>query len=200
MAVYFGAVSYIDSQVGILLDALDRMKLRDRTVVVLTSDHGKHLGEHGGFWGKMSLYEPAARVPLLVAAPGRKAGAASPRVVELLDLYPTLAELCGLPAPRGVDGTSLVPLLEDPGGPWKKPAFTVTPREKGWGRSVRTERYRYTEWPDGSAQLFDHDNDPGECRNRAGDPAWAEVRAELKRLLRGARSPDKGPDGEDKER
>jgi iduronate 2-sulfatase len=179
--------------VGVLLGTLDRLKLRDRTVVVFLGDHGYHLGEHGGLWHKMTVFEEASRVPLIVAAPGRRA-AASPRLVELVDLFPTLAELCGLPKPHGLEGSSFVPLLDQPGRSWKKAAFTVVSHAgkvqggaeldpNKLGRTVRTERWRYTEWFDGGIELYDHDTDPYEFANLAQLPEHAATRAELKRVL-----------------
>jgi uncharacterized sulfatase len=172
----------VDAQVGLLLDALERQKLADNTIIVFFSDHGFHLGEHVGLWGKSTLFEEAARVPLLVAAPGKKAGTRCPRLVELVDLYPTLAQLCGLPRPEGVEGTSFVPLLDDPERHWKKAAFTSVHRNGG--ESVRTERYRLTVWGKEAAELYDHERDPHELVNRARDPGHAETLAEMRQVLR----------------
>lgn len=200
---YFASTTFMDAQVGRVLDALDRLDLRDNTVVVFLSDHGYHLGEHG-LWQKMSLFEESARVPLIVSVPGAKGnGGASPRTVELVDVYPTVLEACGL-TPSGTpkpDGTSLRPLLEEPAAPWDEPAYTqvrrgnpnAQPRQQGqrrnpafMGRSVRTETWRYTEWGDGGErgkELYDHNADPHEMKNLADDPKHAQVLQQMCALL-----------------
>jgi iduronate 2-sulfatase len=194
---YWASVSFMDAQVGVLLEGLTRLRLWESTVVVFLSDNGYHLGDHGGLWHKNTLFEESARIPLIVYAPGMPGnGRRSQALVELVDLYPSLAELCALPPPEGVEGLSLAPLLKDPSRPWKKGAFTVASRgEKRksdpspvayLGRSVRTERWRYNEWDEGrrGAELYDHRTDPGELRNLAEDPGHASVREWLHRLLR----------------
>ena len=182
---YYAAISFVDAQIGRVLDALDRLKLWDNTVVVFWSDHGYHLGEHG-LWMKQSLFEESARVPLVVVAPGAKGnGKPCVRTVEFVDLYPTLAELTGLTPPKNLAGASLKPLLENPAGAWSKPAFTQVWRGTFPGHSVRTERWRYTEWDDGKqgAELYDHEADPREFTNLATDPKHADTVKELKSLV-----------------
>jgi uncharacterized sulfatase len=195
IAAYYACVSFIDAQVGVLLEAMDRLKLWDNTVVVFLSDHGFHLGEHGGLWRKMCLFEEATHVPLLIAAPGKKPGT-SPRLAELLDLYPTLTDLCGLPAPAGLEGRSLKPLLDDPKRAWDRAvAYTIVARDRKKGepligRTVRSERYRYTEWGDEKqAELYDHRGDPRELRNLANDVKHAAVLAQMRRHLQGRWKP-----------
>jgi uncharacterized sulfatase len=191
---YYASITFMDAQVGRVMDALDRLGLADNTVVLFWSDHGYLLGQHGQ-WMKQSLFEQSARVPLIVAAPGMKAsaGKASPRIVELLDLYPTLADLAGLKPPQNLHGRSLRPLLRDPASRWDKPALTQTNRGQKRqiaGYSIRTERYRYTEWDeDGKAgvELYDHETDPREHTNLASSKEHAQVREELKKLLKSTR-------------
>lgn len=185
---YHASISFMDAQVGRVLAALDRLGLADRTTIVFTSDHGYHLGDHG-LWQKDSLFERSARVPLIIAAPGtRGRGQVARGVVELLDLYPTLADLCGLAAPAYVDGVSLRPMLEDPNREVKQGAITQS-RRRATGRdgySVRSGAWRYTEWdtPEGiRRQLFNEETDPGETRNLADAPEHAELIAKLGRLL-----------------
>jgi uncharacterized sulfatase len=184
IAKYYAAITTLDDRVGKLLAVLVEKNVRDDTIVVFTSDHGRHLGEHGGIYDKRTLFENSARVPLIVAAPGRKSGERSPRLVELVDLFPTLAEQCGLPVPEQLEGTSFVPLLDEPQRAWKSAAFTTAHPGGSLGHSVRTERYRYAEWRDGAAGfLFDYQADPAETKNLIDDPRHAEVVAELKQLL-----------------
>ena len=185
-AAYYAAISFVDAQIGRLLDALDRLGLRENTVVVFWSDHGYLLGEHG-LWMKQSCFEESARVPLIIALPGtKKAGQSCPRTVELLDLYPTLADLAGLTPPKNLQGVSLRPLLENPQAPSSRPAFTQVQRGAFPGHSVRTERWRYTEWDGGAkgAELYDHQADPQELRNVAADPENAVVLAEMRALIK----------------
>lgn len=187
LQAYHATISFVDAQVGRLLDAVDRFKLTDKTIIVFWSDHGYHVGEHG-LWKKQSLFEGSARVPLIIAAPGQAArGAVSPRTVELVDIYPTLADLAGLTPPANLAGASLKPLLNNPDAEWTRPAFTQVWRGNFAGHSVRTERYRYTEWADGNqgAKLYDYQTDPRELRNLANDPEHAKTAGALKNLVLG---------------
>lgn len=192
---YHAATSFMDAQVGRVIDALDQLGLADNTIIVFISDHGWLLGEHGQ-WQKMCLFEESARVPLMISSPTTKVhGKASPRTVELVDLHATLADLCAVQPPQGLEGKSLKPLLENPSAEWSHPAYTQVARgpvKEGkadtMGRSVRTERWRYTEWNEGrkGVELYDHDADPHEYQNLSNDPKYAETVAELKRLLHDA--------------
>jgi uncharacterized sulfatase len=187
IAAYYACVSFVDAQVGVLMEALDRNQLWDKTVVVFIGDHGYHLGEHGNMWHKQSNFEESARAPMIIAAPRRKTNAVALRPVEFLDLYPTLVDVAGLPVPSlGLQGVSLAPLLDDPKREWNRPAFTQIQRVGFTGRSVRTARWRYIEWDDGrqGVQLYDHDRDPKEYVNLAQDPRHAETVRQLKNLLR----------------
>jgi arylsulfatase A-like enzyme len=188
---YVACIELADHCAGRVLDALDASPRRDRTIVVLWSDHGWHLGEKS-HWRKSTLWEEAMRVPLVVVVPGMTpAGAVCDRPVSLMDLYPTLVELCGLPPRTEIAGTSLVPLLTDPAAPWEHPALTT----HGAGNfSVRTERWRYTRYADGSEELYDHDADPHEWTNLAGRTELAGVIEELRRAMPTEHAPDTGPD------
>ena len=184
---YFAAISFVDAQIGRVLDAVDRLGLRENTIIVFWSDHGYHLGEHGLFF-KQSCFEEAARVPVIIATPGTKnAGKTSTQLVELLDLYPTLAELTGATPPKDLEGRSLRPLLDDPQASWDHPAFTQVERPGNVpGHSVRTPQWRYTEWDMGEkgAELYDEASDPHELHNLANDPAHADTVKEMKSLLK----------------
>lgn len=179
---YYAATSFMDAQVGRVLRAVEELGLADDTIIVFTSDHGYLLGEHGQ-WQKQLLFEESARVPLIIRVPGtRRAGQHSPRTVEMLDLYPTLTELAGLPRYRRNEGTSLMRLLDRPDdASWAKPALS----QVNGGRSVRTERYRYTEWEGGRSgrELYDHAGDPREQVNLADDPRYAAVVDLLRAML-----------------
>jgi iduronate 2-sulfatase len=181
---YMACVSYADAQLGIILDAMDKNDLWKNTVFVVTGDHGFMLGEHG-MWGKRTLFEESCRVPLMMAGAGIRPGSVSPRTVENLDIYPTLTDVCGLPKHEKLMGRSLVPLLKDPQAEWNRPAYTIVHRDGDFGRSIRTEKFRYTEWNDGRdhVELYDEEKDPAEYTNLAKDPAYAGVVGELRPLL-----------------
>jgi uncharacterized sulfatase len=195
---YYASVSFMDAQVGRLLDAMDRLNLWEDTIVIFISDHGWLLGEHG-CWQKMHLFEESARVPMIIAAPNSKApGKSCDRVAELIDIYPTVADLCGVKLAHAVDGMSLKKQLDDPTLPFKKGAYTqVTrgaPKKDGFmGYSVRTERWRYNEWDAGKkgVELYDHQNDPKEHKNLANDAKYVKVIEEMRALLHEPRQKDR---------
>ena len=192
MRAYFAAIEFMDAQVGKLLDTLERLKLSNDTVIVFWGDNGYQLGEHGQ-WMKQTNFEAAARIPLLISAPGiRGRGRGSSRPVELLDIYPTLAETCGLEyTPSNLQGRSLVPLLANPNAVWDAPAISQMHRaQQGrsvMGYSMRTERYRYTEWELGTegAELYDYEKDPREVHNIADDAASRALGEQLRAQLYG---------------
>ncbi len=199
LQAYFASTTFMDDQVGAVMAAVDRLGLRDKTIIVFHSDHGYHTGDHG-LWQKQSIWENSAHVPLVISVPGSaNAGKACPRTVELVDLHATLADICGLPVPA-TDGVSLKPLLDNPSATWDRPAFTqvlrgvpvgttapsFTPNEKvkgqkknkangTFGISIRSEQFRYTEWDDGrqGRTLHDLQADPQEAKNLAEDPSYA---------------------------
>ncbi|NWG14629.1 MAG: sulfatase [Acidobacteria bacterium] len=183
---YWASISFMDAQMGRVLEALERLGLAEKTIVVMTSDHGYHLYDHG-LWQKQSLFENSARVPLIIALPGMRAGGRTTgSLAEMVDLYPTLADLCGLPYPEYLDGKSLKPVLEDPSRSVKDAAFTQVRRAGFHGFTVRTARWRYTLWDDGrqGQQLYDMQDDPAETKNLATDPRFAGTVSELKQRLR----------------
>jgi uncharacterized sulfatase len=190
---YYASISFLDANVGRVLDALDRLGLAGNTIVVFVSDHGYLLGERGQ-WMKQMLFERSARAPLIVAGAGVSAkGQPSQRIVELVDLYPTLADLAGL-TPPGLHGRSLLPLLKDPKAAWDHPAVTQVRRGNAangffMGYTVRTEQWRYTEWDNGKrgTELYDEKADPAELRNLAGDPDRAKIITQMQGLLRDVR-------------
>lgn len=181
---YWASVSFMDAQVGRVTDALEKNGLRDNTIIVFWGDHGYHLGEKGKWSKAYSLYEVGLRVPLIIAVPKKKAEATQ-RVVELVDLYPTLAELCDLPKPPNVSGQSFATLLKNPKANWDLPAYSVTEYRKSLGKSVRTARWHYVEWDEGKsgAMLFEHPKDPLELKNLANDPQYLKIINEMKQLL-----------------
>ena len=148
---YYAAISFVDAQIGRLLDAVHSLGLDKNTIIVFWSDHGYQLGEHG-LWFKQSLFEEASKCPLIISVPASAVkGKTCHRIVELLDIYPTLAELTGLTPPKNLQGFSLVSLIKNPDAGWKHPAFTQVQRASVPGHSIRTEQYRYTEWNFGQA-------------------------------------------------
>ncbi|MDA9961964.1 sulfatase [Opitutales bacterium] len=195
MQAYYACVSFVDAQVGRMMDALERLDLADNTIVVFWSDHGYHLGEHNGIWQKRTLFEQGARTPLIIKAPGAAGnGQSCRRIVEFVDIYPTLTDLAGLSTPKAVEGRSLQPLLQNPIAPWDGYAITQVLRpaddrlaEPVMGRSIRTERWRYSDWGEGKhgVELYDHHADPMEFDNLAikPDKQSKAVMKSLRKLL-----------------
>lgn len=195
---YYACVSFIDAQVGLLVKTLDELGLADDTIVILWGDHGWKLGEHGE-WCKHTNYENDTRVPMVIKVPGMKAaGKKTDALVEFVDIYPSLCDLCEIPLPAHLEGTSFAPLIDNPNRPWKKAAMSQYPRgyqrKPMMGYTLRTKRYRFVEWlkrgvdpskaPPGPVELYDHDKDPAENRNIAEAPANAKTVTELRKLLR----------------
>ena len=176
---YLACISFVDSQVGRLLDALEESGKMENTIVVLWSDHGFHLGEKQ-ITGKNTLWDRSTRVPLIFAGPGIAKGATCTQPAELLDMYPTLLELCGLPSNSRLEGHSLAPQLEDGESPRSWPAITTHgPGNHG----IRTEKWRYIRYADGSEELYDMQADPNEWKNLASDPNYASTLSELAQWL-----------------
>ncbi|MDB4583729.1 sulfatase [Draconibacterium sp.] len=204
---YYACISFIDAQIGKLLDGLEEFELIDNTIIVFWSDHGYNLGEHGQ-WQKQALFEKSSKQPLLISVPGLPKGTATDAIVQMVDIYPTLAEITGFDAPDDLAGHSLVTLLKDPDAEWNYPAFTLqartlNPRAREgqskysfnpnvrsnnptiFGRSVRVKRYRYTEWDEGRAgsELYDYETDPNEFNNLANNPDFKDTVKELSEIL-----------------
>ncbi len=192
---YYAATSYMDAQAGRVLDELERLGLAERTAIVVFGDHGWHLGEQD-LWAKANNFELDTRAPLLLHLPGmRTGGRGCERLVEFVDIYPTLCEACGAEAPDGVEGASLTPLVEDPERSWKTAAFSQFPRPyparydwKEMGYTMRTERYRYTEWRDRerkllARELYDYELAPTETVNLAARPEHADLVTRLSRQM-----------------
>ncbi len=172
MQAYHACVSFVDAQLAIVVDALKQAEVWDNTIIVFTSDHGYHLGDHF-MWGKVTLFDIGTRVPFIVRVPGMTVGGSqSDSMVELVDVFPTLAELAGLEAPPHLQGISLVPLLRDPDAAGnRKHAYTVVRRGDNLGYALRSQKWRYTKWP-GGEELYDLASDPHERNNLAKDAAY----------------------------
>lgn len=194
---YYAGISYVDAQIGKVLNELDRLDLQKNTIVVFWSDHGFHLGEHS-LWAKTSNFELDARVPLIISAPGFRTGATTQSLVELIDLYPTLVDLCGLSPPTELEGKSLQPILRDPQASVKTAAFTQHTRPAYpppgedppfMGCSIRTKEWRYTQWREFATgkvvaeELYDHAEDDDETTNIVADEKNAKIKAQLANQL-----------------
>jgi len=188
---YQAGVSFADAQVGKLMDRLDQLELWDSTIVIIMGDHGYHLGEHD-WWNKVTVFEDGARAPMLIWVPDALGmGKPTDSLMEFIDLYPTLVDYAGLAPPHKLSGASLRPVLEDPNASVKEAAYTqVTRGPKVMGRSVRTRRWRYTEWGEGKhgVELYDHSKDSGEYYNLSANPEYAHVVSQMKQLLQGGLS------------
>jgi arylsulfatase A-like enzyme len=186
---YLAAISYVDALAGRLLDELDRLGLREKTVVVFWGDHGYYMGEHNWWGGKHNNYEGATRAPLVVSVPGMKsAGRRTDALVDFADIYPSLVEICGLPLPEGLEGRSFRAVLDEPSLPGKEGAFSWYPKGGNLGTAMRTDRYRYVEWKNKNGELvarelYDHQADPAENVNLADRPDYQSIAEELGRQM-----------------
>ena len=189
MQAYHACISFIDAQIALVLDAVRRNGHWDDTIIVLTSDHGYQLGEHF-MWGKVTLFEECARVPLIIRAPGApgREGRATAELVELVDLFPTLTRLCSVEPPAHLQGRSLVPLLNDPAAKGREAAYTVVSRRAELGRSIRTTQWRYARWPGDAEELYDLTNDPAEETNLARDAAHRQQLGAMRERLKAAQT------------
>lgn len=177
---YLASITFADGQIGRLLDALEKSEHAKNTIIVFFGDHGWHLGEKE-HWRKFALWEEAARVPFIVHVPGvTPQNAVSERTVNLIDIYPTLVDLCKLPAKKELEGNNITPLLKNPQATWAYPSLTTHGREN---HALRSERWRYIRYQDGSEELYDHDNDPQEWKNLATDVKYASVKKDLAKWL-----------------
>jgi len=184
---YLASITFVDTCVGRVIRALDASPYADNTIIILWSDHGWHLGEKL-HWRKFSLWEEATHNVLMAIVPGvTRAGGSCPRPVTMVDIYPTLIELCGLAPKAELEGKSLVPLLKNPKAKWDRPALTTHGRNN---HSLRGERFRYIRYSDGSEELYDHENDALEWTNLANDSKYVEVKKELARWLPGKNVPE----------
>jgi iduronate 2-sulfatase len=182
---YYAGVSFTDAQIGRLLDTLDRLKLWDNTVVIFISDHGYHHNERS-WWNKNTLFERSCRVPCIIAAPGVRGGQTARALGELVDLYPTIADFCGVKAPHDLAGRSLRPVLEKPAETVaaRTAACTLVVRGANYGQAIRTEQWRYVQWSDGTAELYDAVKDPQETNDLSTRPESAATIRDLKSRLR----------------
>ncbi|HVJ69145.1 MAG TPA: sulfatase [Caulifigura sp.] len=184
---YYAATSYMDAQVGRVVAELDALGLRENTVIILWGDHGWKLGDHG-LWCKHCNWEPDTHCALVLSAPGQKtAGQHTSALVEFVDIYPTLCDLCGITPAEGLEGTSFAPLLKDPKQPWKSAAFSQYPRQQKMGYAMRTARYRYIEWQENGKpvgrELYDYQTDPDETVSLADKPEHAALVEQLSKQL-----------------
>ena len=184
MQAYHACVSFIDAQIATVFKQLKDDGLWENTIIVFTTDHGYHLGDHF-LWGKVTLFDVGAKVPFIVRVPGMtQAGSRSDAMVELIDVYPTLSELAGLEAPAHLQGTSIVPLLKDPVQAGSKlHTYSVVARGKDLGYALRNQNWRYGKWPSGGEELYNLDSDPHERNNLANDPQYSQHLAEWRAVL-----------------
>jgi len=184
---YLASITFADAQVGRLLKGLDASPHADNTIIVLWGDHGWHLGEKH-HWRKFALWEEATRAPLMMTVPGlTKANSRCGRTVDFMNIYPTLCELCDLPQPDHLEGVSMTSLLKNPQTEWSRPAITTYNRGN---HAIRSERYRYIRYADGGEELYDHETDPLEWKNLAGNPKLANVKAALGKWLSKKNAPN----------
>ena len=182
---YLASIEFADAQVGKIIDALDKSKYKDNTIVVLWSDHGWHLGEKQ-HWRKFSLWERSTRIAFMVIAPNVTKPGKSMRPVNSVDIYPTLLDLTGLPKKEDLDGLSLRPLLESPDANWERPSITTHGRGN---HAIRDDQWRYIRYEDGGEELYDLENDANEWKNLASDEAYAEVKSRLSKWLPKSEAP-----------